>query len=410
MSDARRRTALAAAAVLGLAAAAHAGANDDWPRLWGPNGDARSDGAFRGSTGETPRARELWRRRIGSGFSAVSVVNDRGYTGESDGTLDHALAFEVATGREVWRTALGPTYRGHDGSRDGPISTPAVAGGRVFLVSARGLLFALEAASGKALWQRDLTAEDGAEEPFYGFATSPLVAGERVVVQAGGEKHPLVALDAKSGAVLWTAAHSKGATYASPVLGTVAGVSQIVVLGNDVLYAVKPEDGSLLWSHPTGSKDEATRPPLVLPDDRVLFSLYEEARLVKISGKDGALTAAEVWRTAKLKGTLSPTVFHRGHLFGLNAGYLVCLDPASAEVRWRQKVYPGSLILVDGHLVILGDQSGDLRVAEASPEGYHERLKVPVFNAGATSSTGPSFAGGRLFLRNVEEIVALEVP
>jgi hypothetical protein len=85
------------------------------------------------------------------------------------------------------------------------------------------------------------------------------------------------------------------------------------------------------------------------------------------------------------------------------------VDPADGEVLWRQKVYTGSLILVDGHLVILGDSSGDLRIAEASPGGYREKLKVPVFNAGAASSTGPAFAAGRLLLRNVEEIVALEI-
>ncbi len=401
---------LAVAAMLVLAAGTQAGTNEDWPRLWGPKGDARFQGGGHVAQGEAPKTRELWRRRIGSGFSGISVVDGRGYTGESDGTQDHAVAFEVATGREVWRTPLGPTYRGHDGSRDGPISTPAVAGVRVFLVSAQGVFFALDAASGRMLWQRDLRAEDEAAEPSYGFATSPLVAGDRVIVQAGGDKRPLLALEAKSGRLLWSAAHSKGATYASPVLGTLAGAEQVVVLGNDLLYAVKPEDGSLLWSHPTGAQGEASRPPLLLSEDRVLLPSWEEAKLVKVSAQAGSFSASELWRTPRLKSSYSPTVFHRGHLFGLSAGYLVCLDPISAEMRWRHKVYPGSLILVDGHLVILGDQSGDLRVAEASPDAYREKLKVPVFNAGATSSTGPSFAGGKLFLRNVEEIVALEVP
>jgi outer membrane protein assembly factor BamB len=184
----------------------------------------------------------------------------------------------------------------------------------------------------------------------------------------------------------------------------------VVVLGNEALYAVRPDDGSLLWSIPSGAKGEASKSPLLLGDDRVLLPSWEETRLVKVTAKDGAFSAAEVWRTPRLKTSWSPTVFHRGYLFGLNAGYLVCLDPESANVRWREKVYPGSLILVDGHLVILGEQSGDVRVAEASPEGYREKLRVPVFNAGALSNTGPTFAGGRLYLRNVEEIVALEVP
>jgi outer membrane protein assembly factor BamB len=410
MIEVRGRGALALAGLIVMSSPLGAGADEDWPRLWGPKGDARFQGESHVAQGESPKARELWRRPIGSGFSGISVVAGRGYTGESDGSQDHAVAFDVATGRELWRTPLGPTYRGHDGSRDGPISTPAVAGQRVFLVSAHGVLFALEAPSGRKRWQRDLKAEDGAAEPSYGFATSPLVVEDRVIVQAGGDKRPLLALEAVSGRLLWSVSHSKGPTYASPLLGTLAGKEQVIVMGNDLLYGVKVEDGALLWSHPTGAQGDATRSPLLLGDDRVLLPSWEEAKLVKVSAKDGTFSVAELWRSPRLKSSFSPTVFHRGHLFGLNTGYLVCLDPASGDVRWRQKVYPGSLILVDGHLVILGAESGDVRVAEASPEGYREKLRVPVFNAGATSSTGPTFAGGKLFLRNVEEIVALEVP
>jgi outer membrane protein assembly factor BamB len=410
MIEVRGRGALALAGLIAVTSSVPSGADEDWPRLWGPSGDARFQGAGHVAQGESPKARELWRRSIGSGFSGISVVGGRGYTGESDGSQDHAVAFDAATGREIWRTPLGPTYRGHDGSRDGPISTPTVAGPRVFLVSAHGALVALDAASGRKLWQRDLKAEDGAAEPSYGFATSPLVVGDRVVVQAGGDKRPLLAVDAKSGALLWSVAHSKGATYASPLLGTLAGREQVIVHGNDLLYGVKIEDGALLWSHPTGAQGEASRSPLLLGDDRVLLPSWEEAKLLKVSANGGAFSVAELWRSPRLKSTFSPTVFHRGHLFGLSAAYLVCIDPASGDVRWRQKVYPGSLILVDGHLVILGSESGDVRVAEASPDAYREKIRVPVFNAGATSSTGPSFAGGKLFLRNVEEIVALEVP
>ena len=98
-----------------------------------------------------------------------------------------------------------------------------------------------------------------------------------------------------------------------------------------------------------------------------------------------------------------------GHVYGFSSGYLVCLDASTAEVVWREKVYAGSLILVDGHVLILGAESGDLRVGRVSPRGYEERLKAPVLQAGAMSFTGPAFVGGRLFIRNLEEIVALDI-
>lgn len=95
--------------------------------------------------------------------------------------------------------------------------------------------------------------------------------------------------------------------------------------------------------------------------------------------------------------------------YGFSSGYLVCLDLATADVVWREKLYGGSLIHVDGHAVILGAESGDLRVARLSLRGYDERLKTSVFSAGATSVTAPAFAAGRVFLRNLEEMVAVDI-
>jgi outer membrane protein assembly factor BamB len=392
---------------LAAGATAAGPASPDWPRLWGPAGDGAASAPL--ALAESPRATELWRRAIGSGFSGIATWDERGFTAESDGSDDHAVAFALATGKELWRARLGPTYRGHDGSKDGPISTPAVDGERVYVVGPHGGLLALDAATGRALWQHDLPAEYGAPAPVYGFGTSPLVVGSRVIVQVGGPSHNLAAFEGATGALAWAVNHSKATGYASPVLATLGGRQQVVVYANDLLFAVEPERGSLLWSHPTEAQQESDRSPLVLPGDRVLLQRWDESRLIQVRAQDGALRANELWRSPRLRGSFSPTLFHDGHLFGFSGAYLLCVDAADGRVVWREKVYSGGAILVDGHLLILGDQSGDLRVAQASPQAYRERLKVPVFNAGATSATTPSFARGRILLRNLEEIVALEL-
>jgi outer membrane protein assembly factor BamB len=380
---------------------------DDWPQLWGP----RVDAAVEART--TPGAaglRELWRRPIGSGFSGITIVGERGYTGESDGTTDHAIAFDVRTGKTLWRAPLGETYRGHDGSRDGPISTPAVASGRVFLPGPRGSLIALDAASGRELWRKDLVGELKVKLPFYGFGASPVVAGELVVLQVGSaEKSGLAAFHAPTGSLAWTAlpsdtkGDSTGYTTAAPaVLG---GESQLVVTGHDRVFAVRAADGSIAWTHPLGEAEEPTRSPLVLPQDQVLVLRGTGAVLLKLARDGGAWKPTQAWRSARIKG-LSPTVHDNGSLFGFGGQYLLCLDAATGEPRWREKTNSGSLIRVGRHLVVLGDQSGVLRLADAAPAGYHELARTPAFNAGAQSSTGPSFAGGRIFVRNVEEMVA----
>jgi outer membrane protein assembly factor BamB len=383
------------------------GGSKDWPGLWGPARDGVT--ATRLPLGETPAARVLWRRPIGSGFSGISVSGGRGFTGESDGTDDFVVAFDLATGRESWRAKFGPTYRGHDGSKDGPISTPTIDENRVFVISPKGTLLALDAPTGRVLWRQDLKKDFGAPEPAYGFAVSPLVAGSRLIVQAGGTTHSLAAFDKVSGKLLWSANHSKTTGYASPVLGTLNGRSQVVVHAGDSVYGASPEDGTLLWTHALGAPIESDRPPLVLPGDRVLLSRWEDSRLLQIETGEGGLKAREVWKSPRLRGSYSPTILHQGHLYAMGGPNLLCVDPSNGEIVWREKVYPGSLILVDGQLLHLGEQSGELRVAEASPKGYRQRLKAPVFNAGATSSTTPSFAEGRVLMRNVEEIVAMEL-
>jgi outer membrane protein assembly factor BamB len=285
-----------------------------------------------------------------------------------------------------------------------------VEGGRVFLVAPHGRLYALDARDGKVVWSHDLPQEYGAAVPSYGFATSPVMAGGRVIVQVGGEKqHYLVAFDPASGTVAWSSSPGAGAVYVSPVLATLHGVPQLVTVSNEKVMGLSPADGSLLWSLARPNEPEPSRSPVVLPEGRVLVPSWNEATVIAVTREDGVFKAAEVWRKPVLKSSYSPTVFHDGHLYGFNGAYLVCVDPASGDVKWRQKVYAGSLILVDGHLVVLGESSGDLRVAEATPVGYREKLKTSVFSPGSSSFTGPSWAGGRVYLRNVEEIVALEI-
>ena len=310
----RGRRATAVATLLSVVTALPPARAGDWPQLWGPTVTGSVDAA---SPGGSVSLRELWRRPIGSGFSGIAVAGERGYTGESDGTTDQAIAFDVHTGRTLWRVALGETYRGHDGSRDGPIATPAVAAGRVFMASPRGLLVALDAASGRELWRQDLLGEPQVKAPLYGFGSSPIVAFGRVVLQVGGaEKSGLLAFDPASGKLAWSAllSETKGdsAGYTMAVPAEIGGQRQLVVTGHDRVFSVRAEDGALVWSHALPEAEEPTRAPLVLPEDRVLVSRGTSSILLKLTREGGAWKAAEAWRSPRLKGGLSPTVYEGG--------------------------------------------------------------------------------------------------
>jgi outer membrane protein assembly factor BamB len=222
-----------------------------------------------------------------------------------------------------------------------------------------------------------------------------------------------LAFEAGSGRLAWDArpSETKGASagYSMAVAGAIAGVRQLVAVGHDRVFAVRPADGALLWSHALAEPEEPTRSPLVLDDGRVVVSRFADTRLLTVARTPDAWTVNEAWRSPRLKGSYSPNVHDQGSLFGFSGQYLVCLDAKTAEPRWRHKANAGTLIRVGRHLVVLGEQSGLLRLVEAAPDGYRVAAEAAALNAGAQSSTGPSYAAGRIFVRNTEEMVAFAI-
>jgi outer membrane protein assembly factor BamB len=378
-----------------------------WPGLWGPS----RSGAAAAGVRAPKKLRPLWRHKSAGGYSEVASDGQRAFTMELRDGADFVVAFDARSGREHWRTRVGETYRGHDGSHDGPISTPALSNGDLFVVGPTGQMVALDAATGKERWRHDLVKAFGVATPAYGFGTSPLVEANLVVIQTGGDKSGgLMAFDRATGRQVWHAAHAKTPAYSSPVAATLAGTRQIIAAGADQTFAVSPGGGRLLWSFAGPSAgEEMGNSPLVLPDDRVLLSFWGEAVALKIARQGDALAATQLWRSPRIRNTHGPTIYREGFLYGFAGGMLVCADASTGDVKWRQRTYEGSLIGLGDHLLMLGRGSGELHVLRASPEGYAELLKTPVFTPGATSITGPSIAGDKVFLRNVEEIVAFQI-
>jgi hypothetical protein len=180
-------------------------------------------------------------------------------------------------------------------------------------------------------------------------------------------------------------------------IGTLAGTRQIVVGAGDGVYAASPKDGRRLWSFAgPGASEETTNAPIILPDDRVLLTFWEEAVMLKVARKDGAFTATELWRSPRIRHSQGPTIYRDGFLYGFGGAFMVCIDAANGEVRWRQRTYEGSLVRMGTHLLVLGRASGELFVVQAVPGKFVEVVRAGVFTPGATSITGVSVAAAGL--------------
>lgn len=407
-----RRTAFVLAAWLVASASGAA----DWPQWNGPlrNASAPAAGVFRGGAVEL---REAWRKPAPEGISALTVVGGRIYSlGSADGS-DYAFALDAATGRELWRVPLGPIAAAMEW---GAASTPASDGKLVFVLGGACVLRALAAETGKEVWKHDLKAEFNSGPMPNGCWTSPLLEGNLLVLQANGEPDKrIMAFDTATGAVAWTAAGTHRATRSSPALADLGGVRQVVVHeGNPEqkggLYGLRLADGAMLWSIRFDVPESYSfDTPLPMGGDGVAAVAWSEIRGVKVRREGDAFAADLLWTAREIQAGNQPftshVVHHDGHLYGFGADFLVCLDAATGKTVWKEKIYLGSLILVDGHLVVLSQASGLLRVVEATPAGYREKLRKQVFNPGALTETPPSFADGRIYLRNSEELVVLEV-
>ena len=381
-------------------------ANDsDWPH-WRGNDRNSTVTAAGMKFDEGYGLKVAWKKNIGSAYSSISVVGKRAVTMGCDDVSDYVICLDAETGKELWRYKIGPTYKGHDGSHDGPNSTPLIDAGSVYGLGPNGHLFALSLNNGKPHWAKQIVESDGAVIPFHGFTTAPLVAGKVLVVEVGGENHMVAGYDKKSGQRLWTAAVGK-VDYQSPTIGKIAGKLQVVCASNNNIYGLDPANGQKLWEYKHEGNAGSSN-PLILDGDRLFFSIgrpgYMLARLEK---KDEGYALVEQWQTRQYARSFCDPVYHKGYFYGYTGRFITCINAENGEQVWKSRP-PGDgfLILVDDYLVVQTKQ-GTLHVARANPQDYTEVASIELFDS--ISWTPPSYAAGRIFTRNLTDVAALDI-
>ena len=385
----------------GLAAAG------DWPHLRGPNFDGRIPSA-EVFDGDHLGLQLSWKAPLGSGYSGIVLSGGRAVTLFSDGRFDYVIAFGAENGEELWRHKIDGTNKGHDGSNDGPLSSPVISDGAVYGLGPKGQFFALRLTDGTEIWSKALDRDFGSKAPVYGFTTTPIVEGNVLVVQTGGsEGRAICGLDKKTGERLWSFG-DEDVAYQSPAVMTLAGRRQIVAVSGKRIAGLVPDSGKLLWAYQLGEGDDTdSANPTFAGDDRFLILVEETAIVFRVTKTQDGYQAKELYRSKELGNTYAAPVYHEDHLYGFRRQFLTCVNAETGERVWRSRPPGGrGLILVNGHLVIFGAK-GTVVVAKATPEGYVERTRLQALKG--SGFTWPSFADGRVFVRNLEEIASISV-
>ena len=383
----------------------------DWPGLRGPRHDGGAPGKLEASEGATFAV--AWRAALGPGYSSVAVADGRAVTLLSDGQSDVAVAFDSRTGRELWRSVIAPTLRGKDGSFDGPIATPALAGGRIFGLGPRGHLVALDAASGRQLWKVDLASREGAPAPFYGFSASPLVAGGVLVVPLGAKDGgALAGFELASGARRWRLGDDAVA-YQSPVVVSAGGRELVVAVGDKKVFGIDPKSGRILFEHAHGGEQHPMAAESIVPvpagEGRLFLKHRQDVStmLRLVPGDGGRIGVETLWTAPVLRATYVVPVYHDGFLYGMSGRVtLTCVDAATGALRWRSREPGDGFPLMVGDDLVVLTKERTLHVAKASPEGWTERARLELFRDVVWSP--PGFGDDAVFARSQGEIARVE--
>jgi outer membrane protein assembly factor BamB len=430
-------------AIVWLAAAAAclatAARGDDWPQWMGP----RRDNVWRetGIVATFPAAgpKVLWRAPVAGGYAGVAVADGRvfvcDYVTDADVKVanferkastgvERVLCLDEATGAVLWKHEYPVTYT--IAYPAGPRCTPTVHGGRVYTLGAEGDLLCLEAASGKVVWSRDLKKDYATKAALWGWASHPLVDGDRLVCVVGTAVAHAAAFDLATGTEIWRTGKAPEQGYVPPSIIEAAGVRQLLLVKPDGFYAVAPETGRLLWETPyTADNGSIIMTPVRVGDHLYLGGYQGRNLLVKLRADAPGVDV--VWRNRPKQGISAVNVqpfVADGLVYGFHeSGELRALRLPEGDFAWRGGGPLGdrppssgtAFITRQGDRYFLFTETGDLVIARLTPQGYEEVSRCHLIEPTNVAFgrdvvwCPPAYANRAIVVRNDREVVRVSL-
>jgi outer membrane protein assembly factor BamB len=377
----------------------------DWPGFRGPHRNSIIPGVKIETDWSRSPPAELWRHPIGPGWSSFAVRGDLFYTQEQRGSDEVVACYSLTTGEPVWTHSDAARFW-ESNAGAGPRATPTLNNGRVYTFGATGIVNALDARNGAVVWSRNAASDSGRKVPEWGFASSPLVVDDVVIVAAAGK---LVAYNLSTGEPRWFGPDGRYG-YSSPHLLTIDGVEQILLTSGPGATSVSPVDGTRLWEYALPPNARIVQPALIAGGD-LLVGEGEGHNLRRIAVAHGPTgwTVEERWSSMGLKPYFSDFVVHNGHAFGFDGSLLSCIDLKDGKRAWKGGRYgSGQLVLLpDQDLLLVLSEEGELALVAAAADQFRELARFPAIEGKTWNH--PVLAGDVLLVRNGQEMVAFRL-
>jgi outer membrane protein assembly factor BamB len=384
----------------------------DWPQFLGPSRNGVYDGPALAATWGTGDPRVVWTRHVGQGLSGPVVAAGRVVLFHRLGDQEIVEAFDARTGAPQWRYGYATSYRDDFGFDEGPRAVPVVANGVVYTFGAEGQLHAIDLSTGKRIWSDDTMRHFGVAKGFFGAAGSPLVEDGRVLANIGGKGAGIVAFDATTGKVLWTAT-SDEASYSSPAGATIAGRRSAVFLTRNSVIGLDPATGSVQFQRPWRARLAASvnvATPLVVGDLVFVSAEYGPgAAVLRVDGPK----LSDLWASDDvLSNHYATSVYRDGYLYGFHGRQefgpsFRAVEFRTGRVRWSQDQFRAGSVTLAGDRLLIIRESGEMILAAASPDAFRTLAHAQILKA--TVRAFPALADGFLYVRNDDTLVCLDL-
>ncbi len=350
---------------------------------------------------------------LGGGFSGISVVGGKIFTmGDLDGA-SQLMAFDEANGKKLWSTRLGEAGGG-DGY-PGPRSNPTVAGGRVYALGQFGDLLCADATTGNEVWRKNCVKDFGGAKPQWGYSESPLVDDGKLICTPGGRQGTIMALDAKTGALLWrTKDYTDAPHHSSMILETVFGQKQVIQLTSASVVGVAVAEGKVLWRANRPGNTAVVPTPVYADNQVFVTSGYGVGcNAFKISKDEKGFNAEQIYANTNMVNHHGGVILLNGYVYGFSdsKGW-ICLNFKTGEIAWTNKgVGKGAISYADGHFYIRSESGkGAVALIEANPAKYIEKGRFDqVDRSDKNSWTHPVIVNGKLYIRDQGTLLCYDV-
>ena len=382
----------------------------EWPYLAGPTLDFHAAATNIGRDWQARPPALLWKAELtDNGHACASCADGVVFIADHLGSNDVVRAFSLSDGAERWRYAYPETAKYYHGYAR---ATPTYNEGRIYVLSQSGIVHCLDAVSGRPLWKKAYLSDLAGQRPNHGFSAPIGVWGALAYLQPGGSNGTIVAVNKKTGDIVWRGGVAEKPGYSLPVIVTFDKTPTLLCYGANTFMGLNPLTGATLWTYPRPHPYGNNIVQPVVMGNRIFTGATDNVGSTVIEIRGGQ--PHEVWNNKEICPLFTTPVLVNNAFFGTSSGKpanpegLMCFDPATGKIHWKVKAFEhGQALAIDGVVLVMDGQKGDLVMIEPAADAYREITRF-------TPLGGRSWAtfftvGDRLLLRNQKTLACFKL-